>query len=95
MFSSDIANGAFKDLSRSRASDKVLRDKTFAIISGSKYDEYQRGLVSMVYKFFDRKFIDTSTHTRTRIVSENQQLANELNRPITRKFKKHEVYLSF
>ena len=35
-------------------SDKVLRDKAFEIASNPKYDGYQRGLVSMVYKFFDK-----------------------------------------
>ena len=33
------------------ASDKVLRDKAFNIAKNPKYDEYQRGLASMVYKF--------------------------------------------
>ena len=45
----------FKDLKRRTQSDKVLKDKAFAIASKPKYDEYQRGLASMVYKFFDRK----------------------------------------
>ena len=38
------------------ASDKVLRDKAFNIAKIPNYDEYQRGLASMVYKFFDKKF---------------------------------------
>ena len=33
-------------------SDKVLRDKATKIVSDPKYDGYQRGLASMVYKFF-------------------------------------------
>ena len=33
------------------AADKVLRDKAFKITSHQKYDGYQRGLASMVYKF--------------------------------------------
>ena len=35
--------------------DKVLRDKAFNIAKDPKYDGYQRRLVSMVYKFFDKK----------------------------------------
>ena len=35
--------------------DKVLRDKAFKIASDQKYDGYQRGLASTVYKFFDKK----------------------------------------
>ena len=45
----------FKDLTRRTASDKILRDKVFNIDINPKYDEYQRGLASMVYKFFDKK----------------------------------------
>ena len=55
-FQHDMAHGDFKDLSKRRASDKVLRNKTFNIAKYSKYDGYQRGVDSMVYKFFDKKF---------------------------------------
>ena len=43
----------FKDLIRRTASDKILRDKAFNVAKNPKYDVYQRGLVSMVDKFFD------------------------------------------
>ena len=45
----------FQDLTRRTASDKILRDKAFNIAENPKYDRYQRGLASMVYKFFDKK----------------------------------------
>ena len=45
----------FKDLSRRTASDKVLCDKVFAIAKNTTYDGYKRWLVSMVYKFFDKR----------------------------------------
>ena len=32
-------------------------DKTFNIAKNPKYDGYQQGLASMVYKFFDRNFL--------------------------------------
>ena len=51
----DMAYGDFKDLKRRTASDKVLRDKAFNIAKNPKYDGYQRGLASMIYKFFDEK----------------------------------------
>ena len=35
--------------------NKVLRDKTFEIASNPKNDGYQRGLASMLHKFFDKK----------------------------------------
>ena len=47
--------GDFKDLKRRTQSDKVLKNKAFAIASNPKYDGYQRGLASVVYKFFDKK----------------------------------------
>ena len=50
-----MAYGNFKDLARRTASDKVLRDKAFNIAKNPKYDGYQRGLASIVYKFFDKK----------------------------------------
>ena len=44
----------------------------------------------MVYKFFDKK------SKRSGITNEsNYQLANELHKPIIRKFKKRKVYSSF
>ena len=54
-FQHDMAYGYFKDLVRRTASDKVLRDKGFNIAKTPKYDGYQRGLDSTVYKFFDEK----------------------------------------
>ena len=39
-------------MTKKTQSDKVLRDKDFEIAENPKYDEYQRGLASMVFKFF-------------------------------------------
>ena len=50
-FQHDMAYGDFKDLAWRTASNKVLRDKEFNIDKNPKYDGYQRGLASMVYKF--------------------------------------------
>ena len=50
-----MAYGGFKNLTKRTAADKALRDKAFKIASDQKYDGYQRGLASMVYKFFDKK----------------------------------------
>ena len=52
-FQNDKAFGDFKDLSGRAASDKVLCDKAFNINKITKY-EYERGLASMVYEFFDK-----------------------------------------
>ena len=51
---------------------------------------FERALASMVWKFFDK---------RSKKVLEsgikNKQLADELHKPIIRKFKKRKVYSSF
>ena len=54
-FQHDMAYGKSKNLTKRTQLDKVLRDKTFKIASNPKYNGYQRGLASMVYKFFDKK----------------------------------------
>ena len=79
-----------KDLTKRTESDKVLRNKAFKIASDSKYDSYQRGLASMVYKFFDKLSSGSGVATEP-----NYQLANELHRQIIRKFKRRKVYSSF
>ena len=90
-FQHDMAYGDFKDLAKRTASDKILRDKAFNIASDQKYDGYQRGLASMVYKLFDKKSLGSGAANN----EENIQLADELHKPIIRKFKKRKVYSSF
>ena len=80
-----MAYGVCKDLPRRTASDKVLRSKVFAIAINPKYDGYQSRIASMVYKLFDKKSKDPTTHTGTEIISKDQQIANESHRPITNK----------
>ena len=86
-----MAYGDFKDLAGRTASDKVLRNKAFNIAKNPKYDGYQRGLASMVYKFFDKKSSGSGIVNN----KENIQLAEELHKPIIRKFEKRKVYSSF
>ena len=75
-FQHDIAFRDFKGLKRRTFSDKILRDKTFNIAKNPKFDGYQRGLASMVHKFFDKK----STGSGVNILLEfNEQLAKELH----------------
>ena len=54
-FQHDMPYGKSKDLVKRTQSDKVLIDKASKIASDPKYDGYQRGSTSMVYKFFDKK----------------------------------------
>ena len=64
-FQHGMAYGNFKDLSRRSASDKVLRDKAFNVAKNPKYDGYQTGLASMVYKFFVKKSKESWRITQT------------------------------
>ena len=83
-FQHDIAYGDFKDLAKRTASDKVLRDKAFNIAKSPKYDGYERRLASMVYKSFDKKSKGCGVVNNE--IKQNQQLAEELHKPIIRTF---------
>ena len=54
-----MAHGKWNSLTKRTDSDKILRDKPFKIASNPKYNRYERGLASMVYKFFDKKSKDS------------------------------------
>ena len=51
-FKHDMAYGRYKELTKRIQLDKLLKEKASEIASNCKYDGYQRGLASMVYKFF-------------------------------------------
>ena len=87
-----MAYGDFKDLAKRTAADKVLRDKAFNIAKDPKYDGCQRGLASMLYQFFDRKTKGSGIKNE---IKQNEQLAEELHKPIIREFKKRQVYSAF
>ena len=55
-FRHDMAYGDFGNLARRTSSDNVLRNNEFNIAKNPKYDRYQRGLLDMVYKVFDKNF---------------------------------------
>ena len=88
-FQHDIAYGKSKDLAKRIQSDKVLRDKAFKITSNPKYDDYQRGLASMVYKFFDKKSSGNGVN------EPNYQLPDELHKPIIKRIKEKESLFIF
>ena len=101
-FQHDMAYGDFKDLKRRTFSDNVLRDKALNIAKNPKYDGYQKGLASMVYKFFDKistgSGIDSNNNSNNNNNNNNNnnlQLAEELHKPVIRKFKKRKVYSGF
>ena len=80
-FQHDMAYGKSKDLVKRTQSNKVLKNKAFKIASDPKYEGYQRGLASMFYKLFDKKSSRSGVANKP-----NCQLANELHKPIIKKF---------
>ena len=102
-FQHDSAYADHKDLINRTKSDKVLRNKAYDIASNPEYDGYQRGLASMVYKFFDKKSIgsgikrDTTTSTAEPSALANSSLifADELHKPVIKKSNKRKVFSQF
>ena len=54
-FKHDAAYAKYKDVENRLIPDQKLKNSAYDIASNPKYDGYQRGLASMVYKFFDSK----------------------------------------
>ena len=98
----------FKGLTRRAASDKMLHDKAFNIAKNPKYDRYQRGPASMLYKSFHKKpsvmgarWESLATQNKlaggaaTNKNMSIKELAEELHKPISRTFSKRKVYSPF
>ena len=93
-FQHDSAYADHKDLINRTEADKVLKDKAYDIASNPEYDGYQRGIASMVYKFFDKKSIG-SGFARDTTKPSSLILADELHKPVIKKFNKRKVYSQF
>ena len=93
-FQHDSAYADHKDLINRTKADKVLKDKAHDIASNPEYDGYQRGLASMVYKFFDKKSTGSGMAKSTAEPS-SLILADELDKPVIKKFNKRKVYSQF
>ena len=95
-FAHDAAYSDSKDLTKRTVPDKILRNRAFNIAKDKKYDGHQRGLASMVYKFFDKKSKGSGAkHVNIKLTPQNQQLAEELHKPIIRKFEKRKIHAAF
>ena len=81
-----------KDLINRTKADKVLRDKAYNIASNPEYDGYQRGLATMVYKFFDKKSMGSGVK---KLKDSSLILANKIHKPVIKKFNKRKVYSQF
>ena len=84
-FQHDMAYGNFKYFTRRTASDKILRDKAFKIAKNPKYDGYQRGLASIVYRYFDKRAKGSDVNMQANNESP-LDLAEDLHKAIIRKF---------
>ena len=104
-FQHDSAYADHKDLINRTEADKVLRDKVYDIASNPKYDAYQRGLATMVYKVFDKTSM-AEPSSLERIGSgvkklknttkpSSSILADELHKPVIKKFEKRKVCSQF
>ena len=84
MFAHDVSYSTSKYLAERTISDTILKDRAYEIVRNRNCDGYQRALTSMVYNFFDKR---TGCG-----VSINEQLAEELYKPVIKKFKRRKVY---
>ena len=66
-----------------------MNDRAHEIAQNPKYDGFQRGLASMVSTFCDKKAISGVK------VSVNKEVAQELHKPLIKKFKRRRVSVKF
>ena len=92
-FQHDSAYADHKDLINRTEADKVLRDKAYDIASNPKCDGYQRGLASMVYKFFDKKSMGSGFKKLKNTTKSTYYYL--LHKPIIKEFDKRKVYSQF
>ena len=95
-FQHDSTYADHKNLINRTKSDKVLRDKAYEIASNSEYNGYQRGLASMMYNFFHKKSMGSGVKKlKYTTKSSSSILADELHKPVIKKFNKRKVYSQF
>ena len=78
-FAHDATYSDSKDVAKRTISHNILKYRAYEIDRNRKYDGYQRALASIVYRFFYKKTGSA--------VSVNQQLAEELHKPIIKNSK--------
>ena len=72
-----------------------MKDRAYEITRNCRYDGYQKALESMVYKNFDKKTGPGAIATSKAGAGVNEQLAEELHKLVTKKFRRREVYARF
>ena len=94
-FAQDESYFDSKDIASRTVSDKVLKYRAYKVAINLKYGGYQRGLTSMVIKFFDKKMGSWTIVTSKAGASVNEELVRELNKPVIKKFKRRKVCARF
>ena len=98
-FQHDSAYVKYKDRLQSdivynrRQSDIVL-NKALNIATDPRFNGYQRGLASMVYKFFNERTKGSGINLQANSLN-NEILAEELHKPIIKNFKRRKLCSSF
>ena len=93
-FQHDSAYAKYKDRLNRRQSDIVFKNKALKIASDPRYNGYQRGLASMVYKFFNERTKGSGINLQANSLN-NGIITEELHKPVIKNFKRRNVYSSF
>ena len=93
-FQHDSAYAKYKDRLNRKQSDIVLKNKAVKVATDPRVNRYQRGLASMVYKFFNERTKGSDINLQANSLN-NEILAEELHEPIIKNFKRRKVYSSF
>ena len=74
--------------------ETVLRHKAFSFAKNPKHNGYERGIAKMIYTYFNKNpaGANTSVGVINSKILLNEQLTEELHKPIIKKF---EVWSSF
>ena len=95
-FKHDAAYAKYKDVENRLIADDKLENSAYDIASNPEYDGYQRGLASMVYKFFNSKVPPRNKTILGKGMKEvNKILAEELHKPVIKIFNKRKLYSQF
>ena len=93
-FQHDSAYAKYKDRLNRGQSDIFLKNKALKIVTDPRVNGYQRGLASMVYKFFNERTKGSGINLQANSLN-NEILAEELHKSNIKNFKKRKVYSSF
>ena len=93
-FQHDSACAKYKDRLNRKQSDIVLKNKALKIATDPRVNGYQRGLASMVYKFFNERTKGSGINLQANSLN-NEVLAEELHKTIIKNLKRRKVFSSF